>query len=106
MPQRSPSIDLSGRQRRHLRALAHHIMPVVIVGKDGTTEGLIVAVCRALEDHELIKVKVLESAPIDLSDVSEALAELSGAHVAGRVGHVVILYRRREQTPHIQLPTS
>lgn len=104
-PARSPATDLTGRQRRHLRALAHHIVPVVIVGKDGVTDGVAQASSRALADHELIKVRVLETAPQHASETGAQLAQALGAHVAGRAGRIVILYRRNEDEPQIRLPS-
>lgn len=103
MPSRSPSQELSGRQRRQLRALAHHILPVVQIGKDGVDAGVIAAVARALHDHELIKVRILDSAGLDTADAAQAITGATGAHFAGKVGHVLILYRRHESEPHIPL---
>ena len=104
-PARSPETELTGRQRRHLRALAHHIVPVVIVGKDGVTDGVAEASSRALADHELIKVRVLETAPQQASETGAQLAQALGAHLAGRAGRIVILYRRNEDDPQIRLPS-
>ena len=53
-------MPLTGKQRRALRALGHHLEPVVIIGQSGVTEGIIAAVEQALKDHELIKVKINE----------------------------------------------
>lgn len=104
VPARRPSHDLTGKQRRHLRALAHHLSPVVQVGKDGVTPALRRQVDRALDDHELIKIRVGEGCPDDRFTVGDALTEACGAHLAGRAGRVLILYRRHEERPRIQLP--
>ena len=56
---------LNGKQRRYLRALGHHRDPVVQVGKEGISEGLVSALDVALETHELVKVKLGETAGAD-----------------------------------------
>lgn len=102
MPRR-PKNDLTGAQRKRLRGEAHHLDPLVRVGKDGLTLGLADAVTEALETHELIKVRVLEGAPKSRKEFAEELAVACGAHVVGQVGRVVILYRRHPTKPQIAL---
>ncbi len=94
---------LSGAQRRKLRGLAHHLDAIVQVGKDGLTDTVFAAVDQALEDHELIKVRVLESAPLDRADAAEALAARLGAHVPGQIGRVLVLYRRHPNEPRVPI---
>jgi RNA-binding protein len=95
---------LSGKQRRHLRALAHDLKPVVQVGKDGIDDGLIAAVDQALVDHELIKVKVGESAGLDRHDAAEDIAQKTKSEVAQVLGNIVLLYRAHPDDPQIVLP--
>jgi len=102
--ERRPRAELSGKQRRHLRGLAHHLDALVRVGQGGVDDGVVQATSEALETHELIKVKALENAPVDRAEVATALAEGCGAHVVGTVGRVVILYRRHPDKPQITLP--
>ncbi len=105
-PPRQPARDLSGKQRRHLRGLAHHLDPVVQIGKDGLSPGIESALRDALERHELVKVRVLESAPLDREEAKEPLARAAGAHVVATVGRIVILYRMRKDEPRIALPKA
>ena len=102
---RRPLGDLTGKQRRYLRGLAHALKPLVQVGKEGVTEGVIDAATAALDDHELIKLRVLEGAPRKRADTAEELALGTGSHVAGQSGRVVILYRMPERDPQIRLPS-
>ena len=97
---------LSGKQRRHLRALAHDLRPIVQVGKGGIDDGLIAAIDQALTDHELIKVKVGESADLDRHDAAEAIATKTSSHVAQVLGNTVILYRAHPEHPTIVLPAA
>ena len=95
---------LTGKQRRHLRALAHELKPIVQVGKGGLDDGLIAAIDRALVDHELVKVKVGEAAGLDRHEAADALAGKTKSEVAQVLGNIVLLYRAHPDEPEIELP--
>jgi len=95
---------LTGKQRRHLRALGHELKVVVHVGKGGIDDGLVAAVNQALDDHELVKVKVGEAAGVDRHEAAEAIANRTKSQVAQVLGYTVLLYRRHPQKPVIVLP--
>lgn len=95
---------LTGKQRRHLRSLGHALEPVVHIGKDGLSEAFVAAVEQALDDHELIKVRVLESAALDRHEAADALAARTGSQVAQVLGNTFLLYRPRAEDPTIILP--
>ena len=84
--------DLTGKQRKQLRALAHGLAPVVQVGKVGVTPALAAQVGRELEAHELIKVRFLEGKR-EKDRLAAELEAATGAAEVGRVGHVSVLYR-------------
>ena len=96
--------ELSGKQRRHLRALGHHLDAVVQIGHEGVSEAVVRQANEQLEAHELIKVKVSENAPDDRRASAAALAGKTGAHLAQVLGRTALLYRRRKQKPAIVLP--
>lgn len=103
---RRPPPTLNNHQLHHLRRLGHHIDPVIIVGKDGLTDGLRAALDEALDQHELLKAKLSENAPGDRHDLAAALADLCGAALVQMLGRTVLLYRRRPDSdprPHISL---
>jgi RNA-binding protein len=95
---------LTGIQRRHLRKLAHTMKPTVMIGEAGVSEAVLRALDRALEDHELVKVKLRETA--ERKESAGRLAEQSGAELCGLVGRSVILYRPHPDEPQIELPRS
>ena len=97
-------MKLNGKQRKQLRALAHHLEPVVKVGKQGLTQSLAKAIATALNDHELIKVKFIDHKD-EKRDIITAIEAQTGAHVAGLVGNIVILYKQSdiEEKRHIRL---
>lgn len=85
---------LTATQRKYLRSLAHHLKPVVQVGKQGLTDALFTKIDQELDAHELIKVKFLE-----FHDQREAFAqtivERSNSALVGIIGNVAILYREQ-----------
>jgi RNA-binding protein len=97
-------LTLTSKQSRHLRALAHHLKPVVQVGTAGLTEPLMAKVAEELDNHELIKVKVAKESPIDVGSAAVALATATGAGVPQIIGRTVVLYRARAKDPAIALP--
>ena len=95
---------LTGKQRRHLRALGHPLKAIVQIGKGGLDDGLIAAVDRALADHELVKIRVGEAASLDRHEAADALAAKTRSEVAQVLGKVVLLYRPDPEKPTIELP--
>jgi RNA-binding protein len=82
--------QLSERQRRHLRGLAHALKPVVRLGNAGLTPAVLAETARALEDHELIKVKVPGGDRTARDALSAALARDSGSALVHRIGNVAV----------------
>ncbi|HUS32812.1 MAG TPA: ribosome assembly RNA-binding protein YhbY [Kofleriaceae bacterium] len=97
---------LTGKQRRHLRALAHDMKPIVQIGKGGIDGGLISALDQALSDHELVKVKVGENAGVDRHEAAENLATATKSQVAQVLGNMLLLYRPDPDDPQIELPRA
>lgn len=96
-------MDLIGKDRRALRALGHHLKPVVQIGQHGVTEALVKATVQALSDHELIKVRLLESAPIDRKEAAAQLSTGTGADVVQIVGRTLLLYKPHADEPKIKI---
>ncbi len=95
---------LTGRQKRHLRALAHHLEPLVQIGKEGVTAPVIAAADQALADHELIKVRLPQIDREERGEMASALERETGASLAGVTGRIAIFYRRHPDKPKITLP--
>lgn len=95
---------LSGKQRRYLRALGHPLTVTVQLGRGGLSEGVIAATARALLDHELVKIKILEGAGLERHQAAEELARATGSEVAQVLGNTALLYRPRDESPEIVLP--
>ena len=96
---------LTGKQKRHLRALGHKLKALIQIGKKDIEEALIAETNAALDHHELIKVKILESCLLDKHEASDALAQACNADVAQILGKTFLLYRAGK-TPVIILPKA
>ena len=98
---------LTGKQRRHLRALGHALRPIVQVGREGASDEVVAACDSALGDHELIKVKIGQGTDDGRHDIADALAQGASAEVAQVLGKTILLYRARpadDERPRIKLP--
>jgi RNA-binding protein len=95
--------SLTGKQRRHLRGLGHALKPLVQVGQDDLTDGVISACDQALTDHELIKVKVGEGASTARHEAGEQLAQRTKSELVQVLGRTLLLYRRHPEKPKISL---
>ena len=85
--------NLSSSERRFLRSQAHHLEPVVLIGKNGVSIGTIESVNKALEARELIKIKFREFKD-NKQSISDEIAASANCHVVGMIGHTVILFRQ------------
>jgi RNA-binding protein len=95
---------LTGKQRRHLRALGHGLRQVVQVGKEGLSDGLVAATEQALAQHELVKVKLGSESGLDREVAADELAARTGSAVAQILGNTILLYRPDPDEPRIVLP--
>lgn len=97
---------LTGKQKRVLRSIGQLLEPTVFVGKEGT-DSAVQPTEDAFRTHELIKVRVLNTAPENTDATAARLAEQTGSEVAGRVGHTFLLYRPNPELKHrIELPPA
>jgi RNA-binding protein len=100
------SQQLNGRQRTFLRALAHHLDPVVQIGRSGMTDAVMAQIREQLVAHELIKIRFGKEAPEGAAEASEQIATATDSMIVQTSGRVLALYRRHDHKPRIQLPTK
>lgn len=94
---------LTSKQRAYLRSLANSAETILQVGKEGISENLIKQVDDALTARELIKGKVLETAPRFAGEIAAQLAEATGSEVVQVIGMRFVLFRRNLKNPKISL---
>ncbi len=84
---------LTGKQKRFLKAQAHHLNAIFQVGKDGVNTNQVKGILDALDAHELIKIKLLENCPDDVRTVALELSVQTKADVVQMIGHTIVLYK-------------
>jgi RNA-binding protein len=99
--------QLIGSDRRYLRSIAHHLQPVVYVGKTGVTANVLAEIDRALEQHELIKIRFLDFKE-DKHTLSQTIAADTHSEMVGMVGHIAMFYRQNPdpERRHIDMPSK
>jgi len=88
---------LSPVQRRDLKARAHGLNPVVMIGDDGLSTGVLAEIERAIKIHELIKIRVF-GADRDQRDL--LLAEIcsqTGSRPVQHIGRILVIYREKPE---------
>jgi len=97
-------MELTDPQRRFLRGRAHPLKPVIQIGNAGLTEAVVLETRRALNDHELIKVRVRAAERSARDALFAELAQRTDSSLVDRIGHVAVLYRPREPQPKLLIP--
>ena len=95
---------MNSKQRAYLRALSVDADTILRVGKDGVSPEFVKSAEEALEARELIKIGVLENAPIEAADAAQTVAERTRSKVVSVIGRKFVLYKRAKLKPTIELP--
>lgn len=97
-------MQLTAKQRQHLRSLAHGLTSLVQVGNKGISDALIEQIREQLVAHELIKIRFNTECGVEPADVADELAARTKSQLVQKMGRIVILYRRHDEKPRIELP--
>ena len=97
---------MTSKQRAYLRGLANTMEPILHAGKGGISDAMIKQADDALEARELIKGKVLETAPGTAREVAEEIAAQVNAEVVQVIGRTFVLFRQKEKDSQIKLPRA
>jgi RNA-binding protein len=87
---------LSPSERKALKARAHKLDPIVIIGAKGLTDEVVKEVDLALKAHELIKVRAPAIERVDREQAMRTLCERTQAEAVQTIGKVFVLYRKRD----------
>lgn len=96
-------MKLTNKQKQYLKGLAHSLKPVVQLGGNGLTEGVLAEIEQALSHHELIKVKVPTDDREQKSLIMDAILRETQAQKLQTIGHTLIMYRPSEERK-IEIP--
>lgn len=92
-----PATELSPVERQALKARAHHLSPVVIIGDAGLTPAVLREVNIALSSHELIKVRVAGDDREARLEIYQAICTELGAAPVQAIGKLLVLYRPKPE---------
>ncbi|WP_237066531.1 YhbY family RNA-binding protein [Microbulbifer guangxiensis] len=90
-------MPLTADRKKALRTVGHGLKPVVTVAGKGLSEGVLEELNRALEDHELIKVKLMVADRELRHQIIGELCEKSGAELVQEIGKIALIYRAAEK---------
>ncbi|MEZ3500184.1 ribosome assembly RNA-binding protein YhbY [Pantoea sp. KPR_PJ] len=96
-------MNLSTKQKQHLKGLAHPLKAVVMLGGNGLTEGVLAEIESALDHHELIKVKIASEDRETKQLIVEAIVRETKACNVQVIGKTLVLYRPSKESK-ISLP--
>lgn len=81
-----------------------NLEPIVQIGKEGVTPTVVSAAQEAIKKRELIKVRVLQNAPVEPEEAITMLTERVDADLVQLIGRNGLLYKRNFEKPKIELP--
>ncbi|MFC3681439.1 ribosome assembly RNA-binding protein YhbY [Bacterioplanoides pacificum] len=85
---------LTNEQKKAYRSIGHNLNPIVTIAGNGLTEGVMEELNRALDDHELIKIKIAVADREVKQAVITELVQLTGAELVQQIGKVALLLRQ------------
>ncbi len=86
-------MTLSNAEKKNFRAIGHKLRPIVMIADKGLTENIEKEINRALNDHELIKIKIAVGERADKKLLEEAICQQLRAECVQSIGNVLLLYR-------------
>lgn len=91
------SEKLSGKERRALRARAHHLSPVVSLGAAGLSDAVLTELGIALDEHELVKLRIAADDREQRKELIAGICKRAKAELIQRIGHTAVIYRKRPE---------
>ncbi len=109
MTDKEETIDatLSGKQKKFLKGLGHHLSPLISIGKEGLTENVFKATRQELLTRELIKVKIGTNSNIKKQEAAELLPAATDSTLVQLIGKTLLLYKENpkiDKEHRISLP--
>ncbi len=95
-------MPLSADRKKQYRSLGHNLKPIVIVAGNGLSEGVIIELNRALDDHELIKVKFAGAEREDRKVAIAEMCQITKAEIVQEIGKVALIFREAKY-PNVKL---
>lgn len=99
--------SLTTKQRQYLKGLAHPLSPLIQIGKEGLSPGLVAMTVRELHHHELIKVKIGNNSGLEKESTAKLISAQTNSILVQLIGKTVVLYKPNPERPKdkkIRLP--
>lgn len=90
-------MKLTQAQIKKLRAAAHSLKPVVLIGKNGTSDSVLKDINLKLDQHELIKIKISSDDQESFQSMVKEIDENTMGSIIQKVGHTVIYFRKHPE---------
>lgn len=91
--------NLTPQQKRELKEEAHALKPIVIIGKDGLTDPVLIEINSALEDHELVKIRLGDVDDHELREkMAEKICKSTRAELIQSIGKIIAIYRKSQKS--------
>jgi RNA-binding protein len=90
-------MSLTTQQKKHYKAIGHGLKPIVTVASNGLSDSVLTEIDRALNDHELIKIKINISDRDSRHEAVTLLSDQMQAAVVQEIGKVVLIFRAAKQ---------
>ena len=100
---------LSNAQKKFLRKLGHNLNPVIYIGKEGLSDTVISAIDEALDHHELIKIKIINTDKISKHEAADQVPGLTRSKLVQLIGKTLLVYRGnkdKKRDEQIRLPKN
>jgi RNA-binding protein len=88
---------INQKDKKRFRAIGHHLSPVVTIAGNGLSEGVISELSRAVNDHELIKIKVLTGDREERKETIREIQEQLGVEIVQSIGKVALIYKQAKK---------
>ncbi len=95
---------MTSKQRSYLKSLAMNMDSVFQIGKSSLTPEMTEAIEECLKKRELIKISVLKNCADDPHELGSMLGERTRSEVVQVIGKKIVLYKRNNENPKIELP--
>jgi len=89
---------ITPQQKRELKAELHSLKPVIIIGSNGVTDSVLQEIDRALEDHELIKIRLADENRIDRTTITAQICKKTHSTLIQSIGKIIAIYRKSQKT--------
>lgn len=96
-------MTLTSKQVKQLKKEAHHLDPILQIGKNGINDNFLKQVDDALTKRELIKISVLQNSPDDKHTLADTIKEKTDSQIVTIIGNIIIVYRESAEHKRIEL---